>query len=75
MANCLIIDPPLEWEIVVEWCVAILHGKNLKSSLSKLYFEATVYHLWKQMNDLLHGNTLRTKEASDQVGGEIENSG
>jgi hypothetical protein len=31
--------------------------------LSKLCFAATMYHIWKQRNDLCHGNTPRIDEA------------
>jgi hypothetical protein len=41
----------------------IYKKKNLKTSLCKLNSGATAYHLWKQRNDLLHGNTPKTEEA------------
>jgi len=63
MNDCSCIDPPSDWESVVDWCVAVLHGKSLKSSLGKLCFGACVYHLWKQRNALLLGNTPKTEEA------------
>jgi hypothetical protein len=40
-----------------------MQGKSLKASLGRLCLGATVYHLWKQRNDLLHNNTPRTEEA------------
>jgi hypothetical protein len=35
----------------------------LRAVLGRLCFGATVYHIWKQRNDLLHNNTPRTEEA------------
>jgi hypothetical protein len=63
MAACSCFDSPLEWDRVADWGGAVLHGKSLKSSLGRLCFGAVVYHLWKQRNDLLHGNAPRTEEA------------
>jgi hypothetical protein len=63
MNDCSCNDPPSDWESVVDWCITVLHGKSLKSGLGKLCFGACVYHLWKQWNALLHGNTPKTEEA------------
>jgi hypothetical protein len=63
MASCLIYDPFVEWEDVANWSVDVLKGKSLQISLCKLNLGATVNHIWKQRNDLLHGNTPRTEEA------------
>jgi hypothetical protein len=63
MAACSYDDPPLFWDSIVEWSTAMLHGKNLRSCLGRLCLGAVVYHIWKQRNDLQHGNTPRTEEA------------
>jgi hypothetical protein len=62
MASCLIFDTFVEWSDVANWSIAALKGMGLQVSLCKLCFAATVYHVWKQMNDLCHGNTPRTEE-------------
>jgi hypothetical protein len=62
MGSCLISDPKLVWDEVVEWFSSELKGKNLAVSLCKLCFAATVYHLWRHRNGLLHGNTPRSEE-------------
>lgn len=59
MASCLIVDPFVEWDDVVNWSIAAFKGKGLQVSLCKLCFAACVYLIWKQMNDLWHGNTPR----------------
>ncbi len=63
MADCSFLNVPLDWESVEDLCLKALQGKSLKASLGRLCLGATVYHLWKQRNDLLHNNTPRTEEA------------
>lgn len=55
-------DPPVEWELVESWCAANVQGRSLKTNLCRLCLGATVYHLWRHRNDLLHGNTPRSEE-------------
>jgi hypothetical protein len=57
MNTCLVKDPPVEWDNVVRWFTADLQGISLKSSVCRLCLATVVYHLWRQRNDLLHGNT------------------
>jgi hypothetical protein len=59
MEACLIIDLKLEWEEVSACCSSELNGRSLVALLCKLSFAAIVYHLWRHINDLLHGNSLR----------------
>jgi len=46
----------------VEWSSAALKGKSLWTILCRLCFGVAVYHIWKQRNDLIHGNVPRTEE-------------
>jgi superfamily II helicase len=62
MLSCSITDPYVEWTEVVECSVAKLKGRSLQTTLCKLCFASSVYHLWRQRNDLCHGNTPRTEE-------------
>jgi hypothetical protein len=71
MYECSCLNPPSDCESVADWCVSVLHGKSLKSSLGKLCFGACVYHLWKQRNALLHGNTPKNVEAIVQIKWEV----
>jgi hypothetical protein len=59
MEACLIIDLKLEWEEVSACCSSELNVRSLVALLCKLSFAAIVYHLWRHINDLLHGNSLR----------------
>lgn len=65
MAACSVPDPPVNWDDVVRWFKEEVHGKSLKScrSLQAICLGAAVYHLSRQRNDLLHGNTPCSKEA------------
>jgi hypothetical protein len=63
MSICLIQNPPVDWEDVVRWLVDDLQGKSLKATACRLSLAAVVYPLWRQRNDLLHGNIPRTEEA------------
>jgi hypothetical protein len=63
MAECSFKNIPLDWDYIESWGAAELQGKGLKASLGRLCLGATVYHLWKQRNDLLHCNKPRTEEA------------
>ncbi|XP_062173652.1 uncharacterized protein LOC133879125 [Alnus glutinosa] len=54
--------PTKEWDDLVEWSSVALKGKELWTTLCRLCFGAAVYHIWRQRNDLLHGNVPRTEE-------------
>jgi hypothetical protein len=40
----------------------MLIGKSLKACLGRLCLGATVYYLWRHINDLIHSKTPRSKE-------------
>jgi hypothetical protein len=62
MASCMISDPEVEWEDVAAWSTNELKGeKPLYQSVQALFW-ATVYHLWRQRNDLMHYNAPRSEE-------------
>jgi hypothetical protein len=63
MAECSFYNVPLDWDDIVVWSLKVMQGKSLRAVLGRLCFGATVYHIWKQRNDLLHNNTPRTEEA------------
>jgi hypothetical protein len=50
MADCKVLDPPDDWDLIVKWSSAGMKGKNLYSTSHKLCFAATVYNLWMQRN-------------------------
>jgi len=61
--DCLIRDPPIEWDSLVNWCNSHLRGRSLIAIICKLCFGASVYHLWRHRNNLLHGNTLSLEDS------------
>lgn len=63
MAACHFEDPPLFWEDVEIWSVKMLQGKNLEACLCRLWLGAVIYHLWRNRNDLQHGNAPKSEEA------------
>jgi hypothetical protein len=62
MATCLIPNPNIDWDNIVEW-ICMMKGKCLQVILCKLYLVATVYHIWQLRNNLCHGNTHWIEEA------------
>lgn len=71
MADCSL-NVPLDWESIEGWRSDVLHGKSIQACLGMLCLGATVYNLWKQINDLLQSNTPRTEEAIlAQIKGEV----
>lgn len=50
------------WDGVFRWGVADLKNGSLKSLLCKMGWGTAVYHIWKQRNDIRHGNIPRTEE-------------
>jgi hypothetical protein len=63
VADCGVVDPPVNWDDVVNWFKVGVNGKSLKSALCNMCLGAAVYHLWRQRNDLLHGNPHCSEEA------------
>jgi hypothetical protein len=62
MADCLVLDPPVDWEDIGSWSEVHLKGRSVHATICRLCFGATIYHLWRHRNDLLHGNTPRSEE-------------
>jgi hypothetical protein len=63
MADWSFVEVPFDWESIESWGSSMLHEKSFKACLKRLCLGATVYHLWRQQNDLLHCNTPRMEEA------------
>jgi len=63
MADCSLINVPVEWDCIESWGNTMLIGKSLKACLGRLCLGATVYHLWRHRNDLIHLKIPRSEEA------------
>jgi hypothetical protein len=63
MAGYSCVDPPVERDAVISWFKKEMRRKKVWNHVCKLCFGAIVYQLWKQRNDLLHGNTPLPEEA------------
>jgi hypothetical protein len=62
MTECSFKNVPLDLDNIESWGAAELQGKGFKASLGRLCLGATVYHLWRQRNDLLHCVTSRERK-------------
>lgn len=49
------------WGIVLCWGLKSWKN-NLKSTLCRLGWEATIYHIWKQRNNIRHDGQVYTEE-------------
>jgi hypothetical protein len=58
----LIVDPPYEWEGIVERGVKEWKGKGLRANLIKLVWIASIYNLWKEKYNIWHRNPLQIEE-------------
>jgi hypothetical protein len=67
LQKCLIEDPSIEWEDVIDWGVKELKGNSLKSTLCMLMLGAVVYHVWWQRNELKHGVGARSEEQINKI--------
>lgn len=63
MNACSLVNVPLDWEALLSWGANVLQGKGLRATLGRLSLGASIYHIWRQMNDLLHHNIPRSEEA------------
>jgi hypothetical protein len=62
MEKCLVFDPPVGWVDVMGRGLRDWRNKSLKAIVRKLAWSATVYHLWRQRNEIWHGNQPKTEE-------------
>jgi hypothetical protein len=62
MSSCFISDLKMEWGDIATWSSVALKGQGLWTTLCRRSLGAAVYHIWRQRNDLVHGNTPQTEE-------------
>jgi hypothetical protein len=62
VGTCIVGNPYVKWEDVLEWGVNDLKGTSHKVSFCKLAIGIVIYHIWKQRNDLRHRNVLSSEE-------------
>ncbi|GLT52885.1 hypothetical protein SLA2020_261960 [Shorea laevis] len=55
MKLCGLDDPPTCWEDVIEEGMQHWRKKILKAYVCRLALGSTVYHIWKNRNELKHG--------------------
>lgn len=62
MRKSLVHDPPIAWPEIMCMGVSDWRNKTLKANVCKLVWSAAVYHLWRQRNDIRHGNPPKAQE-------------
>lgn len=62
MKKCQIDGPPTAREDILKRGIKEWKGRKMKAVLCKLWWGATVYHLWRHKNDLKFGNRNKTEE-------------
>lgn len=50
------------WADILKWGEKDLLSDSLENVLCKLSWGPTVYHIWKQRNDIKHSNHIRSEE-------------
>jgi hypothetical protein len=68
MADCKVVDPPIDWELIEKWSSTSMKGKGSYSTARKLCFAATIYNLWLQRNYLLVGGRVEGWKAKECCG-------
>jgi hypothetical protein len=58
LIRCLVHNPYTDREEIMIRGLIALKGRNLKAALCRLSWSATVYNIWRQRNDIKHGNQL-----------------
>jgi hypothetical protein len=62
MADCSLMNLPVNWDYIESWGNTMLIGESLKACLGRLCLGATVYHLWKHIKDLIHFKSTHRSE-------------
>ena len=62
MALSLQCNPELGWEKIVNQAQNHWKEKFLKAAMCKLGLGATVYHIWKHSNAVLHKDSISSEE-------------
>lgn len=69
MGRCDMNDPPTEWEEVMSRGLQELKNKSLKANVyiyiyicNLVYSAVVMYNIWRNINDIKHGNQPRTEE-------------
>jgi hypothetical protein len=61
LSQCLISDPPTDGDNILEKGVKEWSGNGLKAVLIRLCLRASVYAIWKERNNIRHGNNYLQK--------------
>lgn len=63
LSTCLVDELHVDWDDNMSWGLWKWRGRTVKTILSKLIsWGAAVYSIWKQRNDIKHGNQIMSEE-------------
>ncbi|KAF8391125.1 hypothetical protein HHK36_023426 [Tetracentron sinense] len=64
----------LNWEEEINWVQSSFKGSNLVNLVKKVAFNATIYHLWKERNNIIFNNEFSsTVEVSKKISSDTRN--
>jgi hypothetical protein len=67
MKRCLLNDISILWEEIISQEIKEWRNRSLRASAIRLAWGAADYHIWRQRNDLKHGNQGRSEEKMLQI--------
>jgi hypothetical protein len=62
MNRCNVLNSPTVWEELVELEKRGKKNKSLKANICRLVLNATMYNIWRNLNELKYGNHPKTEE-------------
>lgn len=60
--NVSLKEVDLQLDNILQWGLHDLKGKGLKTTISKVVFAATIYHLWIQRNGRIYDSGILSEE-------------
>jgi tryptophan synthase beta subunit len=61
MEKCNVADPPVFWDDVIAIGLQNWRKKTLLAYVCRLAFGATIYHIWRNRNEIRHGGLHKTE--------------
>lgn len=62
MSRCNVLNPPVDWDEVVKLGMRKWNKKSLNANICRLVLSSTVYNIWRNRNEIKHGNHPKTEE-------------
>jgi hypothetical protein len=62
MSRCIVINPSIKWDEIIQMRVSNWENKNLKGIICRLVLGSIVYHIWCTRNEIQHSGHPLTEE-------------